>query len=130
MRGTNYKCRKSYGALDLNKIIMSFALLFLAGCGSGSGIGFPESPFWHSTASTQVKREHFSEKCEAFGYEPGSTAMQKCIERRWTQSENDVKREDSVVQSSGGDWLDNWERDYRDRINEVKVPCLVRPCSD
>jgi len=56
--------------------------------------------------------------------------MQKCIERRWTESENDVKREDSVVQSSGGDWLDNWERDYRDRINEVKVPCLVRPCSD
>jgi len=114
----------------MKKFSLVFLLLSLTACGPGSGIGFPESPYWHSTASIKVKRQYFAEKCEAFGYEPGSTAMQKCIERRWTQSENDVKREDSVVQSSGGDWLDNWERDYRDRINEVKVPCLVRPCSD
>ena len=77
----------------MKKIMFSLlGLLILNGCGGeGAGIGFRESPAWHSTASNEVKRQHFAEECEQFGFEEGTDAMNSCIMKLWTSSKNKAK---------------------------------------
>ncbi|MDB2501466.1 hypothetical protein N9X03_03155 [Planktomarina temperata] len=62
----------------------------VTGCSDGA-IGMKESRAWHQTASNDVKRSYFSKECEAFGYSEGTAEMNTCIERRWTDSNNDSK---------------------------------------
>ena len=57
----------------------------LVSCSPGA-IGTKESPAWHATASTEIKRAHFAEECKGFGYNDGTPEMNACIERQWTES--------------------------------------------
>lgn len=72
----------------------------LTACSEGGGIGMKESSAWHQTASSEVKRDHFKNECNAFGYEAGSAAMMECIERQWMQSK-------AAAQKNMQDWSAN-----------------------
>ena len=80
-----------------------FASTFLTACSDGA-IGMRESRAWHQTASTEVKRDYFAEECEAFGYKKGTTEMNACIERRWTESNNKSKEAFSSSMESSSTW--------------------------
>lgn len=61
--------------------------LALAGCQSG-GIGMPGSPAWHVTTSPTQQASYFGERCESYGFRPGTTDMAYCIQNEAGSSRN------------------------------------------
>ena len=61
--------------------LLGISLLILQGCGgNGQGIGFAESPLWHTTASAEVKRSYFRSQCLDFGFADKTTEMAQCLQ--------------------------------------------------
>lgn len=61
--------------------------ILLAGCQSG-GIGMPGSPAWHATTSPTQQAAYFGERCETYGFRPGTTEMAYCIQNEAGSSRN------------------------------------------
>lgn len=61
--------------------------VLLAGCQSG-GIGMPGSPAWHVTTSPTQQAAYFGERCETYGFRPGTTEMAYCIQNEAGSSRN------------------------------------------
>ncbi|WP_170449285.1 hypothetical protein [Ruegeria arenilitoris] len=41
--------------------------------------GFPGSPAWFATASTETKLAYYSAECKGYGFEPGTPDFAKCV---------------------------------------------------
>ena len=65
----------------------------LTGCGgSGNGIGFKESPLWHSTASAKVKQKYFQDQCLGFGFKLNTPEMAQCIQNQTNRSKTEANQ--------------------------------------
>ena len=61
--------------------LLGISLLILQSCGgNGHGIGFAESPLWHTTASAEVKRSYFRSQCLDFGFADKTTETAQCLQ--------------------------------------------------
>ncbi|WP_144055579.1 hypothetical protein [Octadecabacter antarcticus] len=63
-----------------SRILVVFISLFLAACANPDGThGEVGSLAWFDTASQEQIIEHFTRKCEGYGFERGSVDMAQCI---------------------------------------------------
>jgi hypothetical protein len=68
-----------------------------AGCAGTQGetyLGLPGSPAWFATASPQTVAAYYGQRCQGYGFKPGTDAMAQCV-----QQEALAKR-----QSNSADW--------------------------
>jgi hypothetical protein len=71
--------------------------LLTVGCIGTAGetyVGLPGSPAWFATASPQTVAAYYEQRCQGYGFQPGTTAMAQCV-----QQEALAKR-----QSNSADW--------------------------
>lgn len=71
------------------KVMVNIAVIIfifsLSGCTPGvmgeNVMGYPGSPAWHGTASTQTKVAHFKKTCSAYGISDGTPQMATCVQK-------------------------------------------------
>lgn len=67
----------------MTRIPLIFALTLIAACSQNpdgsTSLGLKGSPVWFASASPEAIAAHFAERCQAYGYRPGTAEMTRCI---------------------------------------------------
>ena len=67
----------------MKRIPLTLALTLLAACSQNpdgsTSLGMKGSPVWFASAPPEAIAAHFGASCQAYGYQPGTAEMTRCI---------------------------------------------------
>ncbi len=67
----------------MKRIPFTLALTLLAACSQNpdgsTSLGMKGSPAWFASAPPEAIAAHFAASCQAYGYQPGTAEMTRCI---------------------------------------------------
>lgn len=64
-------------------LLLAFPLALIAACSQNpdgsTTLGMKGSPAWFASAPPEAIAAHFAARCQAYGYQPGTAEMTRCI---------------------------------------------------